>query len=567
MSLIGKVIATEKVPTKIDEFGFWTNKNLILNPFDVVKVEHVKDSATYAVIEEISHITDSASFLSNFISNDFGDVRAEENTMRIGMNYVKARVVENNKNIFIPVQSNAKVFLATKDEISIALGLDDIKNPLVCGYLEMYENASESEKVTLPVHIDSKFLLGPEGAHLNISGISGLAAKTSYAMFLLKAIQDKCLEESANDNSGDNIAFVVFNVKGKDLLAIDEPNEFTDCNDAKKNEQDEEEVKKTYEMLGLTTKPFKNVTYFYPYTDDRVSNTYAEKALLEKQINTKKAYKYKFQYDKDKDNLDLMFANVEDATQTMDSILNYIINDSGKFKGLKEWSGFISELEEMCEAGRNTQHGKEITVQSWRKFTRMIKKSVKGNRLFSPIKSARSEVRIAEKISEIKKNDVFVIDIAKLNSDMQAFVFGNTIREIYDLQLGEKDIDSEGKPSKIIIFIDELNKFASSEVPKNSPILRQILDIAERGRSLGVVLFGAEQFRSAIHQRVTGNSSTAAYGRTNAIELAKGDYKYIPPVYKSMMTRLKQGEYIIQNPIFRSLLSIKFPKPIYKQFK
>ena len=51
------------------------------------------------------------------------------------------------------------------------------------------------------------------------------------------------------------------------------------------------------------------------------------------------------------------------------------------------------------------------------------------------------------------------------------------------------------------------------------------------------------------------------------IEIAKSDYKYVPQVYKNMMTRLKQGEYIIQNPIFRSLLNIKFPKPLYKQYK
>lgn len=151
---------------------------------------------------------------------------------------------------------------------------------------------------------------------------------------------------------------------------------------------------------------------------------------------------------------------------------------------------------------------------------------------------------------------------------MQAFVFGDTIREIYNFQLGEKNTNEGNRPpSKIIIFIDELNKFASSDSPKDSPILKQILDIAERGRSLGIILFGAEQFKSAIHSRVTGNSSTFAYGRTNAIELSKSDYKYISPVYKNMLTRLKQGEYIIQNPIFRSLLNIKFPKPIYKQFK
>ncbi|MBW9146574.1 ATP-binding protein [Clostridium sp. CM027] len=561
MSLIGRVIATEKIPTTMDDFYFWTDKSLILNPFDVVKVEHVNKSNTFAVIEEISHITDCASFLSNFISSDFGDVNANEGTYRIGMNYVKAKVVGNDKNIFIPVQSSAKVHLANKDEVSIALGLDKIKNPLICGYLEMYGGTSDFEKITLPVNVDSKFLIGPEGAHLNISGISGLAAKTSYAMFLLKSIQDKCLLEEEEGEDKETVAFVVFNVKGKDLLALDEVNNFDG------DIEEERKTKELYNMLGLGTTPFKNVTYLYPYSNDRVSNTYAEKNLLEKQLGLNKAYKYKFEYEKDKDNLDLMFANIDDATQTMDSILNYIINNQGGFGGIKSWQSFLEKLDERCQAGGSFSD-KEIPVTSWRKFNRMVRKSINNNKLFSDINSDKKEVRISDKLAEIKKNDVYVIDIAKLNSDMQAFVFGNTVRELYELQLGEKETtDGVKPPDKIIIFIDELNKFASSEVPKSSPILKQILDIAERGRSLGIILFGAEQFMSAIHSRVTGNSSTYAYGRTNAIELAKGDYKYIPHVYKNMMTRLKQGEYIIQNPIFSSLLNVKFPKPLYKQFK
>ncbi|WP_026395138.1 ATP-binding protein [Acetobacterium malicum] len=558
MSLIGKVIATEKVPTTIDDFCFWTNKNLILNPFDVIKVEHIRNSSTFAVVEEISHITDSASFLSNFISNDFGDVDAEEATMRIGMNYVKAKVVGNTHNIFIPVQSNAKVHLATKEEIIIALGLDSIKNPLVCGYLEMYEGTDDTAKITLPVHIDSKFLIGPEGAHLNISGISGLAAKTSYGMFLMKAIQDKCLE----DEEAEDVAFVVFNVKGRDMLALDEPNDF---------EGDQDEKDRTmafYSMLGLETNPFKQVTYLYPYSNKKRSNTYAEKDLFEKQTKHNKAFEYKFEYDLDKDNLDLMFSNIDDSNQTMESIINYIIDNQGGFGAVHDWKAFIEKLEERCQPGNTNDKSKEISVLSWRKFTRMVKKSINNNYLFSIVDDSKKEVRIAQKIKDIQKNDVYVIDVAKLDSDMQAFVFGHTIRELYNLQLDEKDTtDGKKPPSKIIIFIDELNKFASSDTPKNSPILKQILDIAERGRSLGIVLFGAEQFKSAIHSRVTGNSSTFAYGRTNAIELSKGDYKYIPSVYKNMMTRLKQGEYIIQNPIFRSLLNVKFPKPLYKQFK
>lgn len=563
MSLIGRVIATEKVPTTIDEFCFWTNTDLILNPFDVIKVEHVNNSKTFAVIEEISHITDSASFLSNFISSDFGDVSTEERTLRIGMNYVKANVVGNNKNIFIPVHSGAKVFLASRDEVSQALGLDNIKNPLVCGYLEMYENTAENAKITLPVKVDSKFLIGPEGAHLNISGISGLAAKTSYAMFLLKAIQDKYLTEQPVDDEEDSVAFVVFNVKGMDLLAIDEPNTFGGDKDK------QIEVEKVYDRLGLSKKPFQNVKYFYPYSSKHKTNSYVKKDLFEKQKMLKKAFQYKFEYEKDKDNIDLMFSNIEDSTQTMAAIINQIIDGQNGFNNISTWQSFENKLSELCEAGNTGKGNKgEISVMSWRKFTRLVKKSIHNNPLFNDVDATQGEVRLADKISDIQKNDVYVIDIAKLDSDMQAYVFGNTIRQLYDFQLSEKDY-SEGKcpPARIIVFIDELNKFASTDTPKDSPILRQILDIAERGRSLGVVLFAAEQFKSAIHSRVSGNCSTFAYGRTNAIELSKGDYKYIPGVYKNMMTRLKQGEYIIQNPVFRSLLNIKFPEPIYKQFK
>ena len=562
-NLIGRIIATEKNPTTIDDFTFWTESDLILNPFDIVKVEHVNNSYSYGVIEDISHITDAASFLSSFISNDFGDVEAEENTLRVGMNYVRAKVVCNTKNIYIPLQNNSKVMLATAEEINYALGLDNIKNPLVCGYLEMYDGTKNSEKVTLPVKLNSKFIIGPEGAHLNISGISGLAAKTSYAMFLLKAIQDRYMEAEPEDS----VAFVLFNVKGKDLLAIDQINDFSDETNPDKSKQDTFEK---YKKLGLTPEPFKHVKYYYPYStpNSRHWNTYMTPEEVEDNIKKRKAKKYKYIYKYDKENLDLMFANIDDSTQTMDSIITYIMSGQGKFGQINDWQQFLEAIKEKCSSGGGNGD-KEIPVASWRKFYRIINKSISDNKIFArDIREDKDEIRIGDALKYIKKNEVHVIDIAKLSEDKQAYVFGDAVRAIYDLQLGQFSGDeSVNPPSRIVIFIDELNKYASKETPKNSPILRQVLDVAERGRSLGVVLFAAEQFRSAIHDRVTGNCSTHAYGRTNTIELTKADYKSVPPVYKTMMTRLKQGEYIIQNPVFRSLLNIKFPKPIYKQFK
>ena len=556
--VIGKVLATEKNPSTMEEFYFWTRPELVLNPFDVVKVEHINNSKTYGVVEEISHITDSASFLADYISNDFGDIHTAPITHRIGMNYVKAKIVGNTENIYIPVLNGKSVAIAEKEEVSAALGLSTIKHPIPCGYLEMYQGAGEEDCVRLTVNMDSKYLIGPEGAHLNISGISGLAAKTSYAMFLLKGIQDKCLNalKSGDKDADEDVAFVIFNVKGKDLLAIDEPNVFD-------SEKEREEVLALYDELGLSKTPFKNVHYYYPYSDTRIHNTYLEKENVTKNIDNGKAHMFKYEYRHDKENLDLMFSSIDDPGQTMDSILNYIISGRGEFGNLDSWNDFLDKVKKCGEAGG---HGdKEISVLSWRKFERIVKKSIYNNPLFGSIKATDKEIRISQALADIKKNEVHVIDIAKLSDDMQAFVFGDAIKAIYNLKLSPDD--EANPPSKIVIFIDELNKYASSDVPKSSPILRQVLDIAERGRSLGIVLFGAEQFKSAIHQRVTGNCSTFAYGRTNAIELTKSDYRFIPSIYKSMMSRLKQGEYIIQNPVFRSLLNIMFPKPIYKQFK
>lgn len=560
--IIGKVIATEKNPSTMEEFYFWTKPELILNPFDVVKVSHVKGSVTYGVVEEISHITDTANFLSDYISSDFGDVSAKPVTHRIGMNYVKARIVGNTGSYYVPVLNGQDVCFADSNEVSDALGLSEIKNPVPCGYLEMYQGAEEDEKVKLCVNVDANYLIGPEGAHLNISGISGLAAKTSYSMFLMKGIQDRELSKVIDPDKDDGgVAFVIFNVKGNDLLAIDEPNEFA-------NENEKAETYKLYEELNMRTTPFQNVHYFYPYSDKQSKNTYFDLNDVERNIKNGKAHMFKYEYKSDKDNLDLMFSSLDDPAMTMESILTNIISNQGNFGNLSSWKEFLDEVHKNGVAGTKDDRDKSISVMSWRKFERIVKKSIYNNNIFSNIKDGSHDIRISDAISRIKKNDVFVIDIAKLNDDMQCFVFGDAIRAIYNFKLGQMPTEDDYiPPSKIIVFIDELNKYASTDTPKSSPILRQVLDIAERGRSLGIVLFAAEQFKSAIHPRVTGNCSTFAYGRTNAIELGKGDYKYIPSIYKSMMARLDQGEYIIQNPVFSSLLSVKFPKPIYKQFK
>ena len=552
METIGKIIATEKLPSTIEEFTFWTNKERKLKPFDVVVVDHIQKSLTYGVVEEISHMTDSPSALAGFISSDFGDVEATSYTERIGMNYVKCKVVGNTENIYIPVQEGRAVYLAGEDQIKAALGLDNIDNPLPAGYIEMYEGAN---KETIPVNFNSHFLIGPEGAHLNISGISGLASKTSYAMFLMKAIQDRAMKDK-----DESVAFIIMNVKGTDLLSIDERN----------MRQDElDEIKPVYDLLGLDMKPFEQVKYFYPYSSDKTTYTYEKNDTIERRlkVGTAAQYKYLFETTEDKECLDLLFANVDDPNDTIESIINYIIAGSGRFNGVDSWSDFQRALSEQANPSEKATSGKEISVMSWRRFYRLFNKCYQKNKQMFTNGLGDTGVRLREEIDRIKKNDVYVIDVAKLDEESQGFVFGDVMRAVYNLKLGATDRPDEEIPGRVILFIDELNKYASNDVPKSSPILHSLLDITERGRSLGIILFGAEQFVSDIHKRIKGNCATHAFGRTNSIEMTKPDFSYVPSVYKTMLTRLKQGEYIIQNPIFRSLLNIKFPKPIYKYYE
>jgi len=549
METIGKVSASENQPTTVDDFNFWIKDDIIVRPFDIIKVDHYKGSYTYGVIEEIKHITDSAGHLTNYISSDFGDTDNQPLTERLGLTYAKCRVLSNHnpngedEQIYMPIKDGNKVYFCNEEEIIEALGLKDIENKIPAGFLEM------SNGTTVPVFLNREFLLGPEGAHINISGISGLATKTSYAMFLLQAIQQKV----------EDVAIININVKSDDLLRLDEPN-------IKQTKQQKEE----YSKCDLECKPFTNVKYFYPYTkkeDRQYSNTYLDKETLRNQHNSDKAFNYIYTYedtceDANSNNLDLLFSNIDDPQQTIDSILNEI-SENREFQGLT-WNSFKEAIGEYTQKGHNKS--KDISVQSWRRFKRLIRKSI-SNEIFQESRgsSDKRQIDLKEKVKNIDRNEVYTIDIAKLNEQLQCFVFGDIVRAVYDLKLGETDRNEEEIPSRIVIFVDELNKYASSSAPKNSPILNNILEITERGRSIGIALFSAQQFKSAIHDRAKGNCSTNAYGRTNAIEISKPDYKFIPKVFTNMMTRLGKGDLILEHPIFRSLLKINFPFPSYKQ--
>jgi len=544
---IGKVSATERDANSCDEFLFWIKDEVILRPFDIVKVYNAQDeSKTYGVIQDIFHITDSPGHISNYVSSDFGDVTAMPLTTRLALSYAKVSVLHNDSENYMPVLEGMPVYTCDANDIKIALGLNEInkKWAIPAGLLKTSNN------ITVPIDFGGEFLIGPESAHFNISGISGLATKTSYIMFLLKAIQEKLRDE---------VAIIVLNVKGDDLLRIDKSN-------SKLNESRKEE----WQELGIACEPYKNVSYYYPYAKNHpsYSNSTLSIETLREQHETGIAYNYVYTFNHDFTKIDMLFSNIDDPNFTIESILNFIETDPHFRHAEMTWGEFKKELRSYVD---KTKSSKEIMVQSWRKFSRLVNNSL-SNDIFVDAKSGDKKQRhrhLSAEIKNIEGGQMMVIDIAALDEQMQCLVFGDTIRAVYDLKNGNFEISertsSKPIPKKIIVFVDELNKYAPAKSPKGSPLLSNLLEITERGRQKGIILFSAEQFRSAIHERVTGNSSTNAYGRTNAIEVSKPDYRYIPKIFTNMMTRLGKGDLIIQHPIFKSLLKISFPYPCYCQ--
>ncbi|MCX7688992.1 MAG: ATP-binding protein [Fimbriimonadales bacterium] len=551
--IIGRVSATANQPSSSEQFYFWLEPRVIVNPFDIVETDQVsakgvsERSKTYGIVITLEHTTDAASHLSNFIANDFGDVSAVANTPRQGAVVARVAVLSNSEDIYMPAPNDSSVRFADAEGIYRALGIDLIPEHyrVPAGIIQM------SNGTQAVVCIDRRYLLGPEGAHLNISGISGLATKTSYAMFLLQSIL-----QTAPDR--EKIAVILLNVKHGDLLHIDEPD--PDLS---------EEEKALWAAMGLEPKPFENVRYLLPWGKHSQRDGKPNSFTIPNANWTMYAYALQDTYDK----LDLLLSQIPDPHDTISSLIGEIregLGGSGRWQPSQKWANATTwhnllNGEPLVKNGTAQAIG-DVRSVSVGRFRRLLRRVVQTHQSGIFVEHrARSAANLSQEIAKIRGGEVVVVDIAKLTDDEQTLVFGDILRTIYALyaESDEEDI-GETIPEKVIIFVDELNKYTPAR-ESGSPIIEQVLDIAERGRSLGVVLFGAEQFRSAVHPRVVGNCATHAFGRTGSTELSDAAYRALDTDVRLSLTRLEKGELLLSHAIFRQPVKIRFPRPAYRQ--
>jgi DNA helicase HerA-like ATPase len=150
---------------------------------------------------------------------------------------------------------------------------------------------------------------------------------------------------------------------------------------------------------------------------------------------------------------------------------------------------------------------------------------------------------------------VYVVDVASLEEDAQDLIFARIVTKLRE-QLEKRELGV----NHVIVFVDELNKYAPSD-GQDTYVRKMLLDLAERGRYLGLVLFSAQQFRSQVHRRVVGNSGTALYGRMDSDELATPGYLVLSPATKTKLATLEKGQLMVRHPHFTQPIFVRFPRP------
>jgi uncharacterized protein len=107
--------------------------------------------------------------------------------------------------------------------------------------------------------------------------------------------------------------------------------------------------------------------------------------------------------------------------------------------------------------------------------------------------------------------------------------------------------------------LDELNKYAPRDGA--SPIKDTLVDIAQRGRSLGVILVGAQQQASLVAPEVTQNAAVRISGRLDPAEAERAEYGWLGPAARARARLLMQGRVVVSQPSVPAPLTLEIPFP------
>ncbi len=547
---VGRVIGSQHTNTR--EFRVIMGEESYLQLDDLVVVDTAVPGAgtvsTYGVVTEVEAVYEGASFESDtFRIADEGSLPAAK------VRSAQVAVTRVAPEVWVAPDPGGEVRRARGDERDRALYVDEMGRPLPVGL------GRDGE----PLYIDLDFFDGRKGGHMSISGISGVATKTSFALFFLRMLTGR---RDITGDAGKNLRVLVFNVKGEDLLWLDKPNRhFTP------------EAAAQWAALGVAPGPFPSVSLWAPprpRSGDVLVPDIAGRQDVAVFAWTPREFI-------DEGLLRFLFTDASDARNQVGFVAERVESQLRRFavdvagmpgavvlrdpseghqrgatvradKGeriIDDLAALASALEEFLDPVDGEPDQKwsgRVQPGTVSAFMRRLQASVL--RLGHLIQSGESR-RIDRSAAQVT-----VVGIQSLHDLGQRFVVGALLAEAF----AEKEGTGQRLPLSVVV-LDELNKYAPRE--GQSPIKDMLIDIAQRGRSLGVILVGAQQTASRVAAEVLENAALRVAGRLDAAEAERSEYGWMLPSTRARARLLKPGTMVLSQPAIPVPLVVDFPFP------
>ena len=529
--IVGRVIGTE--PATPLEFWVGVAPGSFLQLDDVVIVDRALPDGSRVrisgVVSQVRALHEGARLDSDVFLVADGVLPAQVSEAA----FVQAMRFE--PEVFVPPLPGQEVRKAIGAERDEALLFDQMRSRLPAGLSRDDE----------PFYLNLEFLDGTRGAHVNISGVSGVATKTSYASFLLYSMFHSGVlgPEAANTKA------LIFNVKGEDLLFLDHPN--TELRD---------DAPARYARLGLPAGPFGSVAFFAPPVRDD-PNASPDVASRPRDVTS---FFWTLQQFCEDELLPFLFADAQDDRQQYTMVVH---NVTARLKheakplddGMVEVDGIVLRtFDDLVELigdkvdidGPDQWGGRAIGAGTINAFLRRLHGARPHLRTLIRADVPRPESHQVD----FDRAQVTVVDLHNLNDRAKRFVVGVVLGQAFS----RKERSGQSRPLQFVV-LDELNKYAPRE--GSSPIKEILLDVAERGRSLGIILVGAQQTASEVERRIVANSAIRVVGRLDSAEATRGEYGFLPPVQRQRATIVKPGTMLVNQPELPIPIVVQFPFP------
>ncbi len=539
----------------------------------VLRLDDVVEAITEKPNGEVIHfygIVDYVRTLYEGTEFDTDTFLAKAGKLPVNVSYAAhVQVTRLEPEEYLPPQPGDPVQLAVDEDLKRALHFDGMDSCIPAGLMRNGD----------PAYLNFSFINGEKGAHVNISGISGVATKTSYALFLLHAI----FNSAALGKYRANTKALIFNVKGEDLFFLDRAN-------AKRLEQETKLGASPYDVLGLPKLPFQRPNFrvipklgseaVIPNLDQRAKDISVYMWSI-RDVCRERLLQFLFVgEDLSRGNLVYLLANVEErlakiaekndaadrqANQLPQPYLEVdFYGESSKTK-IQTFGELIEFLDDKL-IGIVDADGDDIKPADQRWLARNQPGTALA--LIRRLMGIRNEVRHlirgdlpAEQLAKYQldplspNHQLTIADINKLGGKAQMFVVGVTLRKLF------LEKEKRGQFPIVFIILDELNKYAPRE--GRSPIKDLLVEIAERGRSLGIILIGAQQTASEVERRVVGQAAVRVVGRLDSAEAERSEYNFLTGSCRKRALFLKSGAMFVQQPEVPAPILVNFPFPAY----